>query len=135
MSLKAKTTNLLLNGDFSDGAQHWTTEGNVEFRKNMCAMELGSSAFQTVNVASTGEFRFSVKMKTASGSAAKATLVANPSGAEKSLSVSGNQDWTAETFLFAAPDDTNSITVKLEGNDGQTGKLGSFFDDLRLEYR
>lgn len=137
MSRQLAEKNLLLNGDFSRQGEHWTPNSpvKVEYSEGYCALQVNARITQRVTVKGKGDFKFSVKMKTDSGSACRATVVMYPSNQSKQLDLHGDMDWTEKELHFSAPTDTVHMEVELLANDGASGFFGSRFDNVGLEQR
>ncbi|POA33957.1 MULTISPECIES: hypothetical protein [unclassified Pseudomonas] len=135
MSQQPAENNLLLNGDFSRKGEHWTpnSPAKVEYSEDSCALQVNAQITQRVTVEGEGEFKFSVKMKTDSGSACQATVVMHPSKQRKQLDLGGGMHWTEKELHFSAPADTQHMEVKLLANDGVSSVFGSRFDDVVLK--
>ncbi|KJZ66784.1 hypothetical protein [Pseudomonas fluorescens] len=137
MSQPSSTANLLLNGEFTQEGQHWTANPSekVRYEDGCCVLQAPGLITQDVTIASEGEFRFSVKMKSERGSACTAQVLLYPSWEVRRLDISGGTPWSAHFVDFTAPAGTHKVSIKLEANDGPFDTFGSYFDDVRLEQR
>ena len=137
MSQPSSTANFLLNGEFTQEGQHWTPNPpeNARYEDGHCVLQAPGLITQDVTIASEGEFRFSVKMKSEQGSACTAQVLLYPSWEVRRLDIGGGTPWSAHFVDFTAPAGTNKVTIKLQANDGPFDTFGSYFDDVRLERR
>ena len=135
MSQQSSTTNLLLNGEFTQEGQYWTTHTaeKTRYENGYCVLQAPGLITQDVTIASAGEYRFSVKMKTERGSACTAEVLLHPSWEMRRLDIGGGTPWSAHFVDFNVPAGTNKVSIKLEANDGPFDTFGSYFDDVRLE--
>lgn len=137
MSQQSSTFNLLRNSEFTQEGQYWTTDTpqKARYEDGYCVLQAPGMITQDVTIASEGEFRFSVKMKTEQGCACAAQVLLHPSGETQRLNIGGGTPWSAHFVDFTAPKDTNKMSIKLEANDGPFDTFGSYFDDVKLEQR
>ena len=137
MSQQSSTANLLRNGEFTQEGQYWTTETQqkARYEDGYCVLQAPGLITQDVTIASEGEFRFSVKMKTEQGSACTAQVLLHPSWEMRRLDIGGAPPWSAHFVDFTVPAGTNKVSIKLQANDGPFDTFGSYFDDVRLEQR
>ncbi|MHC8386857.1 hypothetical protein ACYZTM_02070 [Pseudomonas sp. MDT2-39-1] len=124
------TSNLLLNGGFLEGGANWKTnsQAKVKFEEGYCALQVEALITQSVKFDAAGDFEFSVRMKTAGGSACRATLELLPSHQTVHLDIGGGTPWIKKEQIVNAPAGTTEMIVTLRANDGVQGKFGSFFD-------
>jgi len=137
MSQPSSTANLVLNGEFTQQGQYWTTDTSekARYEDGHCVLQAPGLITQDVTIASEGEFRFSVKMKSEPGSACTAQVLLHPSWEVRRLDIGGGTPWSAHFVDFTAPAGTHKATIKLQANDGPFDTFGSYFDDVRLERR
>jgi hypothetical protein len=137
MPEQSSTANLLLNGEFTQEDQYWTTDTSekARYEDGYCVLQAPGLITQNVTIASEGEFRFSVKMKTERGCACTAQVLLHPSWQVRRLDIGGGTPWSAQFIDFSVPAGTNKVSIKLQANNGPFDTFGSYFDDVRLERR
>ena len=137
MSQPSSTANLLLNGDFTEEGQHWSPNSpeKARYEDGYCVLQAPGLITQDVTIASGGEFRFSVKMKSEQGCACTAQVLLHPSWEMRRLDISGGTPWSAHFVDLTVPAGTNKVSIKLEANDGPFDTFGSYFDEVKLEQR
>ncbi|AWM92578.1 hypothetical protein DJ564_18055 [Pseudomonas sp. 31-12] len=123
-------SNLLLNGNFLNGGTHWNpnSQAKVRFEEGHCALQVDALITQRVEINAEGDFEFSVRMKTDSGSACRATLELLPSNQTVHFNIGGGIPWTKQEQIVNAPAGTTEMIVTLSANDGTRGEFGSCFD-------
>jgi hypothetical protein len=132
----SEMANLIKNGDFSQQGAHWSASeaDKVHYENGDCV--IASPAFISQEVPTPngdgGTFMLSARMKTNPGAAGRITVQAHPTGEPVSLDVGGGQSWEVLSKKFKANNATIKFVVKLEANDGENGKPGSYFGDVTL---
>ena len=123
--------NLLLNRGFTEEGQHWNHQ-TIRAKcctKKVIALYSGQAQIsQTVAISEPGGYRFSVKTETLPGAACRAQLQIEPSGEVHTLYAGGGEKWGIKSLDFNAADNTTTMTIRLEANDGPIDKFGSCFD-------
>ncbi|TFB44507.1 hypothetical protein [Pseudomonas sp. F01002] len=137
MSQPSSTANLLLNGDFSNGGEHWspTNVDKVRYADGYCALQTPGSITQEVKLDKGGAFRFSAKMRTHQDAYGRVRLMIEPSWSIIDLDLGNGEDWTVDYKDFFVGDDATSLKIKLEAADGSFEDFGVYVDNVVLERR
>lgn len=122
---------LVLNGDFSNNMDHWSTEGSpigsrTHFDGNTLECALGGRARQTVPVTGGNTYEFSFRSRSDFGGHGFCRFEVEPSGTFAEIRVDASS-WTTYPEELAMPASATALTIILIGIDG-----AEFFDDVSL---
>lgn len=127
-------TNLIKNGEFYEGAKHWsvTHPEHVSFNEDDCTIASPGFLSQEIFFQSEAEeYALSARMKTARDFTARVVLTLHPAGDELELELTDDSNWQVLTDWILAPPGTTRATITLQA-DGATGVAASQFGSLVL---
>ena len=131
MSAQLTANNVVRNGTFADREANWnataTAPGKVDFSGQNCVISAPGRAEQSVPMAGTRSYTFSVFTLITYNGSGSALLVFQPSGASASIGLAGNHGWVRRSTSFSTPAGTTSATIQLNGDAGDV-----WFDNVRL---
>lgn len=118
--------NMILNGDFSRGGDHWNAVGTV-FDGNTCLLREENGISQTVFISQGGYYELKARARAGSGSGGRVRVDRLPQG-DPQFSWVLPGDWVEHDILLDANQGETGFVVTLlreEGNDVE-------FDDISL---
>lgn len=127
MSAKtALTTNLLLNGNFSDGGKYWDTLGTVDYTRQSCRVVTGQAS-QRVNVTPLIPYNLRLWTQVLFKGRGELLIRPNPPATDERILLDSFHVWTPRDIRYIPPAGTVFITIAVIGNEGEV-----FTDEMHL---
>lgn len=119
----AEEENLIRNGDFSQGEEHWTLVPNgpdtIRIVEDYCQAGSGAYAFQDVPIKVGGTYRVTfngrLNHRPERPSSGVLEVVMRPSGRTQEFRFDEFWQWTPYVYEFTVPATETAVTVKLQG--------------------
>jgi hypothetical protein len=131
MSVQLMNSNLVRNGNFAHRELYWsaiaTAPGRVDFSRQSCVITGPGRAEQSIAVADTTTYIFSLYTLITYDGAGSARLVWQPSGTTETITLAGNHGWIHHMRTVSVPAGTTDLTLQLVGDAGDV-----WFDSVSL---
>jgi hypothetical protein len=114
----ASTSNLLLNGNFSQYAMHWNTTGTVDYSRQYCRALTGQAS-QQVNINPGASYLLRMWSQVIFKGAGAVVITSEPSGTADRIELDAFHLWTKREFNYSPPAGTTSATVTVTGTTGE----------------
>ncbi|SDR26728.1 hypothetical protein SAMN04490186_4552 [Pseudomonas grimontii] len=115
---RALTSNMILNGSFTDNGKYWDTVGNVDYAGQSCRVITGQAS-QVINIIPLTSYTLRLWTQVLFKGRGELLIRPNPPATDERIVLDSFHVWTQQQIDYTPPVNTQFITVAVIGNAGE----------------